>query len=57
MTTLHVFKSEPDKITTTLVDLVSASDDKREFNLYGEKPDYEGLIDQIFECDKIICWW
>ena len=57
MTTLHVFKSEPDETTNTLVDIVSKTDDKKVFMLYKEEADYEKLIDQIFECDKIVCWW
>ncbi len=27
------------------------------FKLYDEQPDYEKLIELIFENDKIISWW
>ena len=57
MTLLHIYKSQPDESTRSLVDIVSKNNDKREFILYDQEADYEKLVDQIFECDKIICWW
>ena len=57
MTLLHIYKSQPDELTRSLVDLVSKNNDTKEFILYDEKADYEKLVDQIFECDKITCWW
>lgn len=57
MTLLHIYKSQPDDSTRTLVDIVSKNNDTKEFILYDEEADYEKLVDQIFSCDKIICWW
>ena len=57
MTILHIFKSEPDKTTNTLVDIVSKGNDTKVFQLFEEEADYEMLIDQIFESDKAVCWW
>ena len=57
MTILHVFKSQPDDSTKTLMDIVSSNNDKKVFHLYEDDPDYGKLIDEIFGCDKIICWW
>jgi hypothetical protein len=57
MKILHVFKSEPDENTLTLVEILSRGEDTSEFRLYGEDPDYEGLIDLVFEHDKVISWW
>jgi hypothetical protein len=57
MTILHVFKSQPDDTTNTLVDIISGNSGKKAFMLYEDEPDYEKLIDQIFESDKVICWW
>ena len=27
------------------------------FNLYEDAPDYDALVDKIFEADQTICWW
>ena len=57
MKILHILKSEPDDNTLTLMEILSQGEDKTEFKLYGEKADYEKLIDSIFEHDKILSWW
>ena len=57
MNILHIFKSEPDKITKTLTDIVSEGNDSEVFHLFDEGADYEMLIDKIFDNDKVISWW
>jgi hypothetical protein len=57
MKILNIFKSEPDDVTKTLVDIVSQDEEATAFPLYGEDPDYENLLDLIFENDSIISWW
>ena len=57
MKILNIFKSEPDSVTKTLVDIVSQDEEATSFSLYGEDPDYETLLDLIFENDNIISWW
>ena len=57
MNILHIFKSEPDKTTNTLVDILSEGNDKEVFSLFHEDADYEMLIDKIFGNDKVISWW
>jgi hypothetical protein len=27
------------------------------FEFEGEEPDYEELVDLIFDFDEVICWW
>ena len=57
MKILHIFKSEPDDISTALMKNISEGEGMTRFNLYKEETDYERLIDLIFAHDKIICWW
>jgi hypothetical protein len=57
MKLLHIYKSEPDAISKTLGDILSEGNQVTEFRLYEGQPDYERLIDLIFEHDKVISWW
>ena len=59
MKILHIYKSEPDDVTKTLVDILSEGKEKSEFPLYEGEPDYAQLIDAVFEHDhdKVISWW
>ncbi len=57
MTLLHIMKSEPDNSSKTLIDILSAGEKATVFPLYEDQPDYEKLIDLVFEHDKIISWW
>jgi len=59
MKILHIYKTEPDNTTKTLVDIVSEGKEITEFPLYQGDPDYGRLIDLIFEHDhdKVISWW
>jgi len=59
MKILHIYKSAPDDTTKTLVGILSDGKEVTEFPLYHGDPDYEKLIDVIFEHDhdKVITWW
>jgi len=57
MKTLHILKTEPDKNTRTLMDILSRDQDVTSFALYEGEPDYGKLIDLIFENDKVVSWW
>jgi len=59
MKILHIYKSEPDDVTKTLVGILSERKENTEFPLYQGEPDYGQLIDLIFEHDhdKVISWW
>jgi len=57
MKILHVLKSEPDHNTTILMDILSEGQESRTFSLYDTDPDYEKLIDLIFEYDRVVTWW
>jgi hypothetical protein len=57
MKILHILKTEPDSETQTLMDLISEGEETTQFALYQGSPDYEALIDLIFENEKVISWW
>lgn len=57
MKILHILKTEPDQNTKTLMDIVSEGEDATVYKLYEGDPDYEQLIDLVFENDKTISWW
>jgi hypothetical protein len=57
MKMLHIYKSEPDTVSKTLADTLSEGNQVTEFKLYEGDPNYDRLIDLIFEHDKVISWW
>ena len=57
MKILNVYRSEPDATTKTLVEIVTRDRDSDSFFLNTDKPDYDKLVDKIFEADQTICWW
>ena len=57
MKMLHILKSEPDDMTKTLMGLLSEGAETTTVSLYEGDPDYEKLIDLIFESDKVVTWW
>ncbi len=58
MKILHILRSKPDQLTRMFIDGMSPQGDRRrEVPLYEGRVDYDGLVEQIFECDKVICWW
>ncbi len=57
MKILHVYKSEPDENTKKLVEILSRDRDADEFKLYEPHPDYERLVEMIFQADQTVSWW
>ena len=57
MKILHTLKSVPDEMTNAFIKILSGGEESTVFSLYEEDPDYEKLIDLIFENDKVISWW
>jgi hypothetical protein len=61
-TTLHLLRSEPDDITATLIEALSHDNTATVCPLYpdaiSQAPvDWDRLVDDIFNHDKVICWW
>ncbi len=57
MKILHVYRNEPDDTTKKLVEIVSEGRETESFDLNVDAPDYDKLVDMIFEADQTICWW
>lgn len=57
MKILNVYRSAPDDTTKKLVEIVSRDRDADSFDLNVDAPDYEALVDKVFEADQTICWW
>jgi len=57
MKILNVYRSAPDDTTKKLVEIVSRDRDADSFDLHADAPDYEALVDKMFEADQTICWW
>ena len=57
MKLLHIVKSEADLNTKMLMGALSEGKETTTFQLYEGDPDYEKLIDLIFENDEVVSWW
>ena len=57
MKILNVYRSEPDETVKKLVEIVTRDRESDSFDLSAESPDYDTLVDKIFEADQTICWW
>ena len=57
MKILNIYKSEPDETVQKLAKIVNRDREVVNFDLNVEKPDYDNLVDKIFEADQTICWW
>ena len=57
MKILHILKSEPDDTVEKLSVVLSLEDPTTVVMLYEEPVDWPALVDEIFENDKVICWW
>ena len=57
---LHILKSPPDDLQRTLMCALSLGYNCLQLPLFqidGQEPDYEELIDLIFDYDEVITWW
>ncbi|CAK8713191.1 GNAT family N-acetyltransferase [Candidatus Electronema halotolerans] len=57
MKMLQVYRSEPNEVVTTLVEILNRDREADEFRLYEENPNYDELVSKIFAADKTVCWW
>lgn len=57
MKILNIYRSAPDETVTKLVDIVSRDRDADSFDLHADSPDYDALVDKIYDADQTICWW
>ncbi len=57
MKMLHIYRSEPTDDVKKLVEIVSEGRDQVSFNLNVESPDYDKLVEMLWDADQAICWW
>ncbi len=57
MKILHVMRSAPDELTRGFIQGMSKGESAKEVRLYEAQVDYDQLVKDIFESDKVICWW
>ncbi|WP_161807082.1 hypothetical protein [Desulfatitalea tepidiphila] len=57
MRILHLLRSEPDGTVEKITDVMSEDNTTTVVSLYEEAVDWSALVDQIFENDRVICWW
>lgn len=57
MKILNVYRSAPDDTTKKLVEIVSEGREADSFDLNVDAPDYDKLVDMVFEADQTVCWW
>jgi hypothetical protein len=58
MKVLNIFKSNPGERYKKLVDEVTRGGEVKEIHLYEqEEVDYDQLVKDIFESDKVYTWW
>ena len=57
MRVLHLLRSEPDDTVEKITDVMSEDNTTTVVSLYEEKIDWSALVDQIFENDRVVCWW
>lgn len=54
---LHIYRSEPTDDTRKLVDILNRDREAKEFSLYIGNPNYDMLVQMIFDADQTVSWW
>jgi len=57
MKILHILRSKPDDMVRLLIKEISAGENSREVLLYAGAVNYDQLVKDIFQSDRIISWW
>ncbi len=57
MKILHVLRSEPDDMVRLFIKETGAGEEIEEVALYQGAVDYDRLVKEIFESDRVISWW
>lgn len=57
MKILHIYRSAPNDDVKKLVEIVSEGNDNETFDLNVDEPDYDKLVDMLYDADKAITWW
>jgi dsDNA-binding SOS-regulon protein len=57
MKLLNIYRSEPNDDVKKLVEIVSRDREAQSFDLNVDAPDYDKMLDMVFDADQTICWW
>ncbi len=57
MKILNLYRSEPSDLVRLLIAGMSKGDQLIDVPLHKGKVDYARLVKDIFESDRVICWW
>ncbi len=57
MKVLHLVKSEPDDKTVQMFEALSTGQELTRVDLWQSDVDYDHLLVQIFEHERVISWW
>ena len=57
MKVLNIVRSEPDDSVQRFIDAFCGGPEDKMVALYKRDVDWSALVDEIFDYDRIICWW
>ena len=57
MKVLNIIRSEPDEMIQKFVEAFSENNKDKVVALYKKDIDWDEVVDNIFDHDKVICWW
>ncbi len=57
MKILHILRSDPDDMIRLFIKEISAREESKEVVLYQGAVNYDQLVKEIFESDRVISWW
>ena len=57
MKILHILRSDPDDMIRLFIKEISAREESKEVALYQGTVNYDQLVKEIFESDRVISWW
>jgi hypothetical protein len=57
MKVLHLVKTEPDGKTVRMIEALAEGQDATRVDLWQPVVDYDHLLAQIFENERVISWW
>jgi hypothetical protein len=57
MKILHVYRNEANEDTKKLVEILNRDREVKEFKLYENEPNYDMLVQMIYEADQTVSWW
>ncbi|MFO7760100.1 MAG: hypothetical protein ACQES8_02780 [Thermodesulfobacteriota bacterium] len=57
MKILHVYRTAANDDVQKLVEIVSEGRETESFDLNVDSPDYDKLVEMVWDADQTICWW